>query len=125
MIENATISSEGNLLHVKVIGRASEEAYSSLTTQVAKHVRQHGKIGLLIEVAENAAQLNYPVSRAFWEEWIFHFQHWDDIQRLALVGKPEWALAVAVLCHSLTIAQIRHFGLADVSEAKRWAAEAN
>lgn len=125
MSENATISTEGNLLHVKVIGRASEEAYCFLTTQVAKHVRQYGKIVLLIEVAENAAQLSYPVSRAFWEEWVFHFQHWDEIQRLALVGKPEWALAVAVLCDSLTTARIRHFARADVSEAKRWATETN
>lgn len=124
MTENAMAATDGNLLHVKVIGTPSEEAYCSLTTQVAKHVRQYGKIRLLIEAAETAAQLNYPVSRAFWEEWVFHFQHWDDIERLALLGKTDWALAVAVLCGSLTTAQIRHFGRADVSEAKRWATAA-
>jgi hypothetical protein len=123
MAESVVTATVEKLLHVKIIGKPSEEAYNSLMVQIAEHIQWHGEIRLLLEVGETASRFDDRFSMALWQYAAVDFIHWESVKRLALIGDPQWALALAVFCQPYTSAKIRHFGPADLLEAKRWATE--
>jgi hypothetical protein len=61
---------------------------------------------------------------AAWEDFKFGVEHFDDIDRLAMVGEEKWQHGMATFCKPFTRAAIRYFHHADVAEARKWLAEA-
>ena len=120
MTESLVATTTGRLFHVTVSGKLTEEAHCSLTAEAAEHIQRHDEIRLLLEVDETVGRLDGHFSIAFWEYAVFSFGHWQRVKRFALVGDPQWALCMAVLCKTCTPATILHFARADLEEAKRW-----
>jgi hypothetical protein len=50
----------------------------------------------------------------------FDFQHWKDIERLAIVGESKWEAGMAVFCKPFTAAKIQYFDVAKLEDAKTW-----
>jgi hemerythrin-like domain-containing protein len=52
-----------------------------------------------------------------------HFEHFVDINRLAIIGETKWQEWMAKFCRPFTTATIRYFDHAAADEARRWIRE--
>ncbi|QDU36625.1 hypothetical protein Mal4_09120 [Maioricimonas rarisocia] len=57
-----------------------------------------------------------------WEDLKFDARHYDDVERLAIVGEQRWHEGMATFCRPFTSADIRYFDEADVEAARLWVA---
>jgi hypothetical protein len=118
MVEHLHIHLAEKSLSVRVTDQLTNDTYETLVALVKQQVRQHGKIGVVMQLR----MFRGCVDEAMWENVDFDPIHWLGVERLALVGERKWALAMAVLCRSLTSATIRHFNPESLDAAKDWAA---
>ena len=119
MVEGLELISAGKLLHVKVTGKLTKEAYETFTPLVDQQIREHGKIRILFEMHD----FHGWTAGALWEDLKFDFKHWKDIERLAIVGESKWEKGMAVFCKPFTAAKIKYFDRAKLSEAEEWLTE--
>ena len=57
---------------------------------------------------------------ALWEDIKFDFKHFNDLEKLALVGETRWQEGMALFCKPFTTAKIRYFDHTKAAEAKAW-----
>ena len=86
MVEELEIVSAGRLLHVKVTGKLTKEAYEIFTPAVDEQIQEHGKLRILLEMHD----FHGWTACAFVEDLKFDVKHWKDIERLAIVGESKW-----------------------------------
>jgi hypothetical protein len=60
---------------------------------------------------------------ALWEDIKFHWRHFSDIERLALVGDSRWEAGMAVSCKPFATAKVRYFDESKADEASAWVHE--
>ena len=113
------IISVGKLLHVKVSGKLTKEAYEELSPLVDEQIQEHGKLRILFEMHD----FHGWTAGALWEDLKFDFKHWKDIERLAIVGESKWEQGMAVFCKPFTAAKIQYFDHARLNVAQTWIAE--
>jgi hypothetical protein len=118
MMERHHMPVADEVLSVRVTGQLTRDTYEALASLVKQHVRHHGKIRVLMELN---AFYGF-ADEGDWEDVDFDPRQWLGVERLALVGEPKWALAMAVLCRSLTSATIRHFDCESLDAAVTWVA---
>ncbi len=106
----------GKLLHVKVTGKLTKDAYEAFTPIVDQQIEEHGKLRILFEMHD----FHGWTAGAMWEDMKFDFKHWRDIERLAIVGETKWEAGMAVFCKPFTGAKIQYFDHAKLDDAKSW-----
>ena len=116
MDQKLEILSTGKLLHVKVTGKLTKEAYEAFAPVVEEQICEHGNVRILFEMHD----FHGWTAGALWEDFKFDFKHWKDIERLAIVGESKWEAGMAVFCKPFTSANIQYFDHAKVDEAKAW-----
>ena len=57
---------------------------------------------------------------ALWEDIKFDAKHFNDIERLALVGDKKWEHDMSIFCRPFTTAKIRYFDILSENEARNW-----
>ena len=77
------IISVGEFLHVKVSGKLTKEVYEAFAPVVDGQIQEHGKVRILFEMHD----FHGWTAGALWEDLKFDFNHWKDIERLAIVGE--------------------------------------
>jgi len=112
------ISSEndGRLLVVRISGKLHAENYQHFVPIVEKAVRQHGKVRMLIQMHH----FHGWDTGALWEDLKFDAKHFNDIERLAIVGETTWEKLMAAFCKPFTTARIRYFPSDQAAEARAW-----
>ena len=113
------IISAGKMLHVKVTGKLTKEAYEEFAPAVDQQIQEHGKVRILFEMHD----FHGWTAGALWEDLKFDFKHWKDIERLAIVGESKWEAGMAVFCKPFTSAKIQYFDHTRLAEAESWLAE--
>jgi hypothetical protein len=113
------IISAGKMLHVKVTGKLTKEAYEEFAPAVDQQIQEHGKVRILFEMHD----FHGWTAGALWEDLKFDFNHWKDIERLAIVGESKWEAGMAVFCKPFTSAKIQYFDHTKLAEAQSWLAE--
>lgn len=116
MSESIEILSRAKLLHVKVTGKLTKESYQEFAPLVDELVAEYGKLQILFEMHD----FHGWTAGAIWEDMKFDYQHWKDIQRLAIVGESKWEEGMAVFCKPFTSAKIQYFDHSRINEAKSW-----
>jgi hypothetical protein len=110
---------EGRILEVHVSGKLTREDYERLVPEVEQRIRQYGKLRILVVMRDfhgwNAG--------ALWEDVKFDLHHFNDIERLAIVGEAAWEKGMAVFCKPFTTAKIRYFDQSAIEEARKWIQE--
>ena len=119
MNQSLDIISVGQLLHVKVTGKLTKDAYEAFAPVVDEQIKEHGKVRNLFEMHDFYGW----TAGALWEDLKFDFKHWKDIERLAIVGESKWEASMAVFCKPFTAAKIQYFDHAKLDEARAWIAE--
>jgi len=109
----------GKVLIVHVSGTLVKTDYKQLAHEFEELVRQHGKLRVLISLAD----FHGLDAGALWEEIKFDIKHFADYERLAVLGDKKWQQAMTIFFKPFTTAKIRYFDLADISEARKWLSE--
>ena len=109
----------GKVLAVHVDGKLVKADYELFVPEFERLVRQHGKLSILFDMTG----LHGWEAGAMWEDIKLGIKHFDDIERLALVGEKRWQEGMAMFCKPFTKAAIRYFDHADAAEARKWLAD--
>lgn len=107
---------EGRILEVPVNGKLTREDYERFVPIVEQHIKRHGKVRLLLEM-HNFEGWN---AGALWEDIKFDARHFNDIDRLAIVGETRWQKGMAAFCRPFTTADIRYFDHTQIDDARAW-----
>src|SRR3990170_6202544 len=107
--------SERNILLVRANGKLSKQDYEQLVPAVEELIQQRGKARVLFDMDD----FHGWSAGALWEDIKFDAAHFNDIERVALVGDAKWEAWMATFCRPFTSAQIRFFDRAQIEEAQR------
>jgi hypothetical protein len=112
-------SHEGKVLTVRVTGKLHKDDYDHFVPEIEAMIRLHGKVRVLVDMHDfhgwNAS--------ALWQDIKFDVKHFNDIERLAIVGESKWEKGMAVFCKPFTTAKVRYFDRAAAGEAHVWIGE--
>lgn len=86
---------------------------------IAAAVHEHGKIGILIQFAEDFAGWDV---HALWDEIDYHTRYALNIKRMALVGDARWQQWIAKLSKLLPLVEVRSFAPSEIDAAWEWLA---
>lgn len=110
----------GKTLIVNVSGKLMAADYEHFVPEFDRLTGVHGKLRVLFDMTG----FHGWTSGALWEDTKFAVHHFNDIDRLAVVGETSWEKGMATFCKPFTKATIRYFDHADALTARRWLDEA-
>lgn len=105
-----------DILNAFVTGKLTSNDYEQLGPRVSKMAEQHGKARLLIELQA----FDGWTAGALWEDLKFDARHFNDIERIAIVGEPRWEQEMARLYKPFTRAAVRYFPSEELAQANLW-----
>jgi hypothetical protein len=108
----------GEVVEVTVTGKLDREDYHRFVPELERLIAEHGKIRVLMEVRD----FHGWTAGALWEDTKFGFKHFQDIDRLAIVGEKGWEEGMAHFCKPFTTAEVRYFDREDAADAQAWIA---
>lgn len=110
----------GKALEVRVTGKLDKQDYDQFGPQVERLIQEHGKVRVLLYLKEFKGW----TASALWEDVKFDWKHFNDIERLAIVGESKWQEGMAAFCKPFTTAKIKYFNHDQLPEARQWVEEA-
>jgi SpoIIAA-like len=119
MTVKLTEKNSGKLLEVQLSGKLVKEDYEHLVPSVERLVKEHDKIRMLVDMHD----FHGWTAGALWEDIKFDLKHFNDIERLAIVGEAKWEHGMAIFCKPFTTAKIRYFDRAMADDASAWLEE--
>ena len=100
-------------------GQISREDYELFVPQLEGLMGQDEKIRLLVELRDFGGW----TLGAAWEETKFTVKHFNDIERLAIVGDRQWERGMAQFVKPFTSASVKYFDRDKLDAAKQWVRE--
>ena len=107
---------QGKVIAVEVTGRLDKQDYEQFGPQLDRMIEQHGKIRVLLETHDFQGW----DAGALWEDIKFNASHFNDIERLAIVGEKKWEKGMASFCKPFTTAKVRFFEKEQADQARQW-----
>jgi hypothetical protein len=106
----------GKVLEAQISGKLVHDDYKRLSPEFEKLLKEHGKISVLFEMVD----FHGWETAALWDDIRFDVKHYDDIERLAMVGDRKWEEGMSQFCGVFTTAKIRYFDRSQKNEARKW-----
>ncbi|MEP6947241.1 MAG: STAS/SEC14 domain-containing protein [Acidobacteriota bacterium] len=110
----------GKILVIHVSGTLVKEDYPKFVSEFERLLQTHGKPRLLFDMIG----FHGWDAGAAWEDLKFGVHHYNDIDRMAMVGDKKWQHAIEIIFKPFSPAPIRYFDHADESGARKWLEEA-
>ena len=115
MIEIRSDVPHGTVL-VEMSGKLSKRDYAQFIPALERMIAAHGKIRVLLQLRD----FHGWTAGALWEDVKFDVKHFNDIDRLAIVGDRKWEAGMAMFCKPFTTAEVRYFDMRDAAAARQW-----
>lgn len=109
-------TNDGKMLEVQLRGKLGKHDYEQLVPVVERLVKKHGKIRLLVEMHD----FHGWTASALWQDIKFDAKHFNDIERVAMVGESAWQHGMALFCKPFTGAKIQYFDRTAMDQARAW-----
>lgn len=109
----------GRVLTLKLTGKLVKADYEHFVPLVESMVKEHGKVRMIVDMHD----FHGWEMAALWEDIKFDAKHFNDIERLALIGEKKWEHGMAVFCRPFTTAKIQYFTREHAADAEAWIAE--
>ncbi len=106
----------GKVLEVDLHGRLSREDYEVFVPETEKLIGQYGKIRILVTMHD----FHGWDAGALWEDTKWNVKHFNQIERLAVVGEKTWHRLMTGFCRPFTSAQVRYFTHEQLAAARAW-----
>lgn len=111
IMENAGRS----LLEIEATGRLTRADYESFVPRTERLIAERGKIRVLFDMHD----FHGWDMGALWEDLKFDLKHFNDVERVAMLGETRWQKWMAAFCKPFTSATIRYFDHATEADAAR------
>jgi hypothetical protein len=118
-VETRKIGAAGIELHV--LDKLTAPDYSRFRELIDERLQRDGKLNLLVNVKDFAGW----TPAALWEELKFDVAHYNDVARLAIVGKDPSQHWMATVSKPFTAAQVKYYSFEDIAMAREWVAQAS
>lgn len=114
----ATLSWNADLgiLEVQLVGQLDRSDYEKLAPEFDLLIKQYGAIRMLVTLKD----FHGWTAKGLWEDIKFDYEHYKDIDRLAIVGEKRWHEGMATFCKPFTTAKIRYFEHFEWDDARAW-----
>ncbi|MCC9601311.1 STAS/SEC14 domain-containing protein [Stieleria sp. JC731] len=119
MSTNITEVDGGKTIEVHLTGKLSDEDYKRFVPITERRIEEFGKVRLLVVFSD----FHGWDAEALWDDIKFDVKHFNDIERLAIVGDSRWEKAMAVFCRPFTTAKIKYFEQTQMADARSWVNE--
>ncbi|EMI57145.1 SpoIIAA family protein [Rhodopirellula sallentina] len=110
---------QGKYLEVHVSGKLDRETYQTLVPQTESQIERYGKIRVLFAMHD----FHGWDTGGLWEDIKFDAKHFNDFERIAIVGDRKWERGMAVICKPFTTATVRFFDESHLEDARAWLSE--
>jgi hypothetical protein len=104
------------VLEVEASGKLTRADFERFIPEVERFIKSRGKIRVLLVMH----QFHVWNLGALWEEAKFDMRHFDDFERIAMVGENKWQQWMSRACEPFTSAQIRYFHADEIETARTW-----
>ena len=112
-------ASAGKIVTLKFKKQLDKEDYDEFVPRIEGLMEGGSKIRLVVELLDFEGW----TAGALWEDTKFAARHFNDIDRLAVVGEARWEVGITVFVKPFTNAQVRYFDPAAVDQARQWVRE--
>ncbi len=109
--------SKDAFIAIQASGTLTGEDYDAVLPDIEKIIEKHGKVRVCIDMASFDG---WEMSAA-WKDMIFGIAHWNDLDKLAIVGDAKWEEWSATITDVMMHGAVRHFPVRDQAEALKWA----
>lgn len=103
------------VLIIKAKQKLTEKDYDKFVPEIEELIKK-GKIRILLDLED----FDGWTASAAWKDTTFGVKHFNDIERLAIVGDEILEKGMAVFCKAFTTADIKFFNRNQMDEAKKW-----
>jgi hypothetical protein len=117
MAVTITERDEGKTLVVDAHDKLTRSDYERFVPQIERLIERHGKINFVARLVD----LDGVEVAALWEDLKFDVKHYDDVERVAIVGDRRWMEWMAQFCKPFTTAEVEYFTPERFDEAVAWA----
>lgn len=119
-VPNAEVKTPADrVVSLQVIGSLRQKDYDLFAAQLDSLIRQHGKLRVLVELVDFQGW----TAGAAWKEVKLAIKHFDDIERVAIVGENRFERGMTGLAGAFTSAKVRYFDVERREEAESWIRE--
>lgn len=109
----------GKVLELHATGKLEVKDYERFTPEAERLIKLFGKIRVLLVLSD----FHGWTAGAMWDDLKFDVKHFNDIERVAVVGEKKWQHGMTTFCKPFTTAKVRYFEHDHVDEARTWIAE--
>lgn len=109
----------GKVITVHVTGKLSRSDYQRFVPEIERAIRDHGRVRLLVVMDDFAGW----DMGALWEDIKFDAKHFNDVERVAMVGEKRWQEGMSTFCKPFTTAEVRYFERGELPDAHLWIEE--
>jgi hypothetical protein len=103
------------VLIVKAKDKLTKSDYEIFVPKIEKMI-ENGKIRILFKLKD----FDGWTTSAAWEDTKFGIKHYNDIERLAIVGEKRLEKGMAIFCKAFTTAKVKFFETKDSDKAENW-----
>lgn len=114
-IELETEKITREVLIVKATDKLTEEDYERFVPKIESMIDK-GKIRILFHLIDFSGW----TASAAWEDTKFGVKHFNDIERLAIVGEKMLEKGMAMFCKAFTTAEIKFYNHDEIKKAEKW-----
>lgn len=108
--------SDGNVIGVRVHGEMTGGECSSLAVRIEELVKEHKSVRLLLDLSD----CDRVDPAAAWEEFVMGVKHWNDMERICIVGGAMWNEVAARTLNRLAFGEAEHFSSDEITAAWVW-----
>lgn len=103
-------------LAITMRGKLTKADYDTFIPQIETLYEREGKLNFLIKLEDfKGIEIG-----ALWQDIKFDVKHFDDVERLAIVGEDGWMRWMTELSRPFTSAEVRYFEPDRSEEALDW-----
>ncbi|WP_340114703.1 STAS/SEC14 domain-containing protein [Maribellus mangrovi] len=107
---------KSELIAIKVDGKLKKVDYDKVTPLIEKAVKDFGKIKLYIQL--NDVEGIEP--KAFREDVKTYLKHFNDMKKIAVVGKNRWEKMWSDLASPFISGEVKYFDYTEIESAREW-----
>ena len=109
----------GKVVTLKVRETLRKKDYDDFVPMLEGLMKNGSKIRLNAELHDFEGW----TAGALWEDTKFAARHFNDIERLAVVGEARWEHGMTTFIKPFTMAAVKYFDMQDADQARRWIRE--
>ena len=107
---------EKNILGFELSGKLTDEDYQIFVPEIERNLKRHDKLRILVVFKDFKGWDLH----ALWDDVKFDIQHFNDFEKIAMVGEKSWQKWMSIICKPFTMARVKYFEKREFAEAMDW-----